>query len=67
MDIARELEKAKIDCGIRNNKELAEKSGVSVEKVRRIMKNETSSRTIDVVTVARCLGLKLKFVSIGEE
>ena len=31
------------------------------------LKNETSSRTIDVVTVARCLGLKLKFVSIGED
>ena len=67
MDIAKELEKAKIDCGISSDKELAEKSGVSVEKVRRIMKNETSSKTVDVVSVARCLGLKLKFIALGED
>ncbi len=55
-----------VDQDIKGFKQLSERAGISYERTIRIMKDQPSAKMVDVVAIAECLGLKLKFVSKGE-
>ena len=62
-----ELRKAMIDSDVANYDELSELSGVSLSRIQRVMSNKPSVKLIDIVDIAKALGLKLKFIALGED
>ena len=64
MKIGIELKKAMLDNCI-NATQLAEQSGVSYQKLLRILKDEPSAKLVDLVLVAAALNLNLTFTSKG--
>jgi hypothetical protein len=60
------FKKAMVDSGVSGNKQLSELAGISYEKTMRIMKDQPSAKLVDVVAIATCLGLKLKFIKDAE-
>lgn len=66
MEVNKIFAKAMVDKGVVGNKRLSELAGISYEKTIRIMKNAPSAKMVDVIAVADCLDLKLKFVGKGE-
>lgn len=66
MGLSKIFAKAMVDKEIRGYKQLSESAGISYEKTVRIMKDQPSAKMVDVIAVANCLDLKLKFVSQGE-
>ena len=67
MKAGNELKKAMIDSDIKTYGELSIKSGVSIDRVKRVMDNKPSVKLIDIVDIAKCFGLKLKFIALGED
>jgi DNA-binding phage protein len=66
MKLSKIFGKAMIDQDVKGIKQLAEIAGISYEKTIRIMKDQSSAKHVDILAVANCLGLKLKFVSHGD-
>ena len=66
MELSVVFGKAMIDSNVKGVKQLSELAGISYERAIRIMKDEPSAKLVDVIAVADCLGLKLKFVAKGE-
>lgn len=66
MNLGKELKKAMVDKGVSGAKQLSELSGISYGKTIRALNGDNSSRLVDVVTIANCLGVSLKFISNGE-
>ena len=67
MSFNNELKKAMIDCDINGAKELADKSGLTYNKVIRALNGDGSSRFIDIVQLATVLNLKIQFITKGDE
>jgi len=63
MELSKIIKKAMIDNNIKGAKELSDKTGLSYNKIVRIVNGDSSVRLIDVVEVAKYLNLKLKFAS----
>lgn len=66
MELSKIFGKTMVDQDIKGFKQLSERAGISYERTIRIMKDQPSAKMVDVVAIAECLGLKLKFVSKGE-
>lgn len=63
--IANKFKRMMFDKGIRTTKELAERSGVQHDQLKRIFALDTGVRFIDVATVAHYFNLSVK-VEINE-
>lgn len=59
MDFGKELKKAMIDNEIGTVKELSLETGVSNYIVHRLLRNDTSCRLKDLISVAEFLGVKI--------
>lgn len=66
MVLSKIFAKAMVDKEVKGVKQLSELAGISYEKTSRIMKDQSSAKMVDVVAVARCLDLELKFSVKGE-
>lgn len=66
MELGKIFGKAMVDKDIKGIKQLSDCAGISYEKTIRIMKDQPSAKIVDVIAVADCLGLKIKFVSKGD-
>jgi len=66
MSFKNELKKAMIDCDIKGARELADKSGLTYNKVIRALNGDGSSRYVDILQIASVLDLKIKFIKRGE-
>lgn len=67
MKVSKLFKKAMIDKNIRGIKQLSEMAGISYDRCFRLMKDQPSTKMVDVIAVADVLGLKLKWVSKQEE
>ena len=66
MEVSKIFGKAMVDNEVKGFKQLSELAGISYERTIRIMKDEPSAKMVDVIAVADCLSLKLKFIVKGE-
>lgn len=66
MSISNEIKKAMIDSNINGAKELSERSGISYQKIIRILNGDTSVRLKDAIDAAREVELEFKFIKKGE-
>jgi DNA-binding phage protein len=66
MELSKIFGKAMVDNEVKGFKQLSELAGISYERTIRIMKDEPSAKMVDVIAIADCLNLKLKFVCKGE-
>ena len=66
MELSKIFGKAMVDQDIKGFKQLSERAGISYERTIRIMKDQPSAKMVDVIAIAECLGLKLKFIVKGE-
>jgi len=67
MDIGKIVKKAMIDKEITGALGLVNATGLSKEKCYRLIKGDKTLRLKDVVLALSVLGVKIKFVSLGEE
>ena len=65
MVLSKVFAKAMVDKEVKGVKQLSELAGISYEKTVRIMKDQSSAKLVDVVAVANCLDLELKFLVKG--
>ena len=63
MQISKILAKAMIDKDITSIRDLAGRAGISYERASRLMNDKPSAKMIDVLAVANCLDIEIKFVS----
>ena len=62
MKISKIFGKAMIDNDIPDVLALSKLAGISYERTMRLMKDQSSAKFIDVIAIAECLDLDLKFV-----
>lgn len=67
MELDKNILKAMIDNNIKGAVKLSEYTGLSKDKCYRIMKGDKTIRLTDIEHVANSLGLKIKFIKLGEE
>ena len=67
MELNKVVKKAMIDLDIKGAVSLANETGLSKEKCFRLLKGDGSLRLDDVVLALSVLGIKIKFIKLGEE
>ena len=67
MSLTKIVKTAMIDSDIETMKELANKAGITYYKVSGFLNGDESIKLVDLKSMLDVLGLKIKFISKGEE
>jgi len=67
MNIQKQLKLAMVERGVKYAKEVSELSGVSYKRTLAVLNAEPQAYLIDAVAIGLKLGIKLSYISVGEE